>query len=94
MDLNASPELLDLIKSMMRTDPAQRVDIQTVHSHPVIRRVRSAMERMYSEAKAAGSSLFVASPLAGVPDTFLKDILGRRTTVPHYDDDVAMDLSP
>ena len=79
---------------MMRTDPAERVDIQTVHSHPVIRRVRLAMERVYSEAKATGSSLFVASPLASVPDTFLEEILGRRTTVPHYEDDVAMDLSP
>jgi len=65
-----------------------------VHSHHVIRRVRLAMERMYSEAKVTGSSLFAASPLASVPDTFLEEILGRRTIVPHYDDDDAMDLSP
>lgn len=79
---------------MMRTDPAERVDIQTVHSHRVIRRVRLAMERMYSEAATTGSSLFAASPLASVPGTFLEEILGRRTAVPHYDDDVMMDLSP
>jgi len=94
VDLGSSPELFDLIKSMMRTDPAERVDIQTVHSHRVIRRVRLAMERMYSEAKVTGASLFAASPLARVPGTFLEEILGRRTTVPHYDDDDTMDLSP
>jgi mitosis inhibitor protein kinase SWE1 len=52
------------------------------------------MERMYSEAAMTGSSLFAASPLASVPDTFLEEILGRRTAVRHYDDDVAMDLGP
>lgn len=93
MDLDASPELFELIKSMMRTDPVARVDIQTVHSHLIVSRVRQAMERMYAEAKATGSSLFAASPLASVSETFLEDILGRRITVPH-DDDIAMDLSP
>lgn len=93
MDLEGSPELFELIKTMMRTHPAERVDIQTVHSHPTVRRVRLAMERRYTEAKATGSSLFAASPLASVPDTFLDEILGRRATVPRYDD-VAMDLSP
>ena len=80
---------------MMRTDPAERVDIQTVHSHPVVRRVRLAMERIHSEAQATRKSLFAASPLASVPGAFLDEILGRcRVTVPRYDDDVAMDLSP
>lgn len=94
VDLDASPELFDLIKSMMRADPAARADIERVHSHPVICRARLAMERMHSEAKATGSSLFEASPLASVPDTFLEEIIGCRTTVPHCDDDVAMDLGP
>lgn len=93
MDLDGSPELFDLIKSMMMTDPAERIDIQTVHSHPTVRRVRLAMERIYSEAKATRSSLFVASPLASVPDTFLDEILGHRATVARYDD-AAMDLGP
>ncbi|KAF8441622.1 hypothetical protein L210DRAFT_3399167 [Boletus edulis BED1] len=93
VDLERSPELFDLIKSMMRTDPSERVIIQTVHSHHVIRRARLAMERMYSEAKTTDSSLFGASPLASVSGTFLEEILGRRSTVPYYDD-VAMDLSP
>lgn len=93
MDLDGSPELFELIKSMMRTHPAERVDVQTVHSHPIVCRVRLSMERMYSEAKGTGSSVFAASPLASVPDTFLDEILGRRTIVPRYDD-VVMDLSP
>ncbi|KAG9316277.1 hypothetical protein JVU11DRAFT_2307 [Chiua virens] len=93
VDLDGSPELFALIKSMMRTDPSERVDIQTVHSHPVVCRVRLALERMRAEARGTGSSLFTASPLASVPDTFLKEILGRRPTEPQYDDDVAMDLS-
>ena len=91
MDLDGSPELFDLIKSMMRTDPTERVDIQTVYSHRVIRRARLAMGRMYSEAKVTGSSQFAASPLASVPDTFLEEILGRRTII---DDDDPMDLGP
>ncbi|KAG8213596.1 hypothetical protein J3R82DRAFT_10265 [Butyriboletus roseoflavus] len=94
VDLVGSPELFELIKSMMRTDPAERADIQMVHSHPVVRRVRLAMERMYAEAKATGTSLFAASPLASVPGTLLDEILGRRATVARYNDDFAMDLSP
>ncbi|KIJ67624.1 hypothetical protein HYDPIDRAFT_174044 [Hydnomerulius pinastri MD-312] len=95
VDLDGSPELFDLIKSMMRTDPARRVDIQAVYTHPVIARARSAMERAYGEARATRSSLFVASPLAGVSETFLEEILGRRAVAPpHYLDDIAMDISP
>jgi mitosis inhibitor protein kinase SWE1 len=51
------------------------------------------MERTKAEASATGSSLFAASPLAGVSDTFLEEILDRRT-VARYPDDIAMDLSP
>jgi mitosis inhibitor protein kinase SWE1 len=76
---------------MMRTDPALRVDVRTICSHPVISRARSAMERTFADAKANGSSLFAASPLAGVPDTFLEEILGRPRFMP---DEGAMDLSP
>ncbi|KAF9232741.1 hypothetical protein BU15DRAFT_90586 [Melanogaster broomeanus] len=93
VDLDGSPELFDLIKSMMRTDPAQRVDIQAVYAHPITQRARLAMERTEAEANATGSSLFAASPLASVPDTFLEEILGRRTATARYQDDVAMDLS-
>ena len=77
---------------MMRTDPALRVDMQTICAHPVICRARSTMERTYAGAKADGSSPFAASPLAGVPDTFLETILGRPTVL--APDDGAMDLSP
>lgn len=77
MDLDGSPELFALIRSMMRTDPARRVDVQAVCAHAVVSRARAAMERTYEEAKRNGTSLFAASPLAGVSDTFLEEILGR-----------------
>ncbi|KAF9222710.1 hypothetical protein BS17DRAFT_708453 [Gyrodon lividus] len=93
VDLDGSPELFDLIKSMMRTDPAKRVDIQGVWGHPVVQRACSVMKRTEAVANATGSSLFAASPLAGVSDTFLAEILDHRVA-PRYQDDVAMDLSP
>lgn len=92
IDLDDSPELLALIKSMMKTDPAQRVDIRTICANPVISRARSEMERAFVQAKTSGSSLFAASPLAGVSDNFLDTILGRSTAF--NPDDGAMDLSP
>lgn len=77
MDLDGSPELFALIKSMMRTDPARRVNVQAVCEHAVVSRARATMERTYEEAKRNGTSLFAASPLAGVSNTFLAEILGR-----------------
>jgi mitosis inhibitor protein kinase SWE1 len=92
MDLDRSPELFALIKSMMRMDPARRIDVQTVCAHPVISRARAAMERTFEECKREGTSVFAASPLAGVPSTFLESILCRSVTTIHECD--AMDLSP
>jgi len=77
---------------MMKTDPAQRLDIRTICANPVISRARSEMERAFAQAKASGSSVFAASPLAGVSDDFLDTILGRSTVM--NADDGAMDLSP
>ncbi|KAG1735156.1 uncharacterized protein EDB91DRAFT_1145582 [Suillus paluster] len=91
MDLDGSPELFELIKSMMRTDPARRADVQAVCAHAVVKRARGAMERMYEEAKREGTSVFAASPLASVSNTFLEEILGRSTSMGDCD---AMDLSP
>ena len=91
VELADSPELFALIKSMMRTDPALRVDVQDVSAHPVIARARAAMERAFADAAASGASPFVASPLAGVTESFLAEILGRPT-MPF--DDAAMDVSP
>lgn len=79
-----SPELSNLIRSMMRADPTVRVDIRGVYHHPVISRARGAMQTVYEDAKAAGQSVFSASPLASVSEGFLDEILGHRP----------MDLSP
>ncbi|KAH7920791.1 hypothetical protein BV22DRAFT_1073421 [Leucogyrophana mollusca] len=94
VDLDGSPELFDLIKSMMRMDPARRVTIQAICAHPIISRAQTAMERTYTEAKTSGTPLFAASPLASVKDTFLEEILGRRTPCLRHPDDFSMDLSP
>lgn len=82
----------------MRTDPAMRVDINVVWSHPIVSRTRAAMESIREQALAAGSSvgpgaMFCASPLAAVPEGFLEDILGRSTGRVDHDYSDAMDLS-
>lgn len=73
-----SPELVDLIQNMMRTDPAKRLTVVEVCAHPVVWRAREEMERMEEELRRAGKSTWGASPLASVPDGFLERILGRE----------------
>ncbi|KDQ57786.1 hypothetical protein JAAARDRAFT_47622 [Jaapia argillacea MUCL 33604] len=90
VDLEDSPELFDLLKDMMRTDPILRVDVHAVWAHPVVSRARTLMDRMFVDAQLTGSPLFTSSPLASVPAGFLEDILGRRGQL----DDVEMDLGP
>jgi mitosis inhibitor protein kinase SWE1 len=77
VDLEDSPELLELIKNMMRTDPYLRLDVHAVCAHPIVTRTRVAMERIYMEAKANGSSVFAASPLGSVSESFLLEIICR-----------------
>ncbi|KAI0356125.1 hypothetical protein OH77DRAFT_1401291 [Trametes cingulata] len=73
VELDASPELWELLKSMMRAAPALRIGITLVDTHPVVVRARRAMERMRSQ----WGPVFGASPLGAVPEGFLDDILGR-----------------
>ncbi|KAL0068849.1 mitosis inhibitor protein kinase swe1 [Marasmius tenuissimus] len=75
VDLDESPELLLLIRGMMRTDPAQRLRIEEVWGHPVVARARRKMEEMYSMAMKNGTPVFAASPLASVSAGFLEEIL-------------------
>lgn len=76
-----SGQLIGLIKSMMRKDPARRPDIEAIWGHPVVARARGKMEEVLAGVRAGGESsaeaLFQASPLAGVEACFLSDILGR-----------------
>ncbi|GLB37561.1 putative protein tyrosine kinase [Lyophyllum shimeji] len=88
VDLDQSPELLDMIRQMMRTEPSLRMSIHAVWAHPVVSRARAIMERMYIAAKRDGTSLFAASPLGSVHKGFLEEILGRRTV-----ENGAMDVS-
>lgn len=87
VELDASPELWELLKSMMRAAPALRIGIALVDTHPVVVRARRAMERMRSQY----GSVFGASPLGAVPDGFLDEILGRGG-LGDDDDDWEMDL--
>nr|VWO98310.1 Map kinase [Ganoderma boninense] len=90
VELDVSPELWDLIKSMMRAAPALRIGIQLVDTHPVVIRARRAMERM----RAQHGAIFGASPLGAVPAGFLDEILARGPgTWDDDDDDWEMDLS-
>ncbi|OSD04065.1 hypothetical protein PYCCODRAFT_1365090 [Trametes coccinea BRFM310] len=73
VELDASPELWDLLKSMMRAAPALRIGISLVDTHPVVVRARRAMERM----RVQWGPVFGASPLGAVPEGFLDEILGR-----------------
>jgi len=87
VDLDESPELLYLIKQLMRTDPTLRINAQDIFDHPIVSRARAMMERTYNQAVKNGTPVFAASPLASVPDSFLIEILGRPPGL-------AMDTSP
>ena len=87
VQFEASSELWELLKSMMRAAPALRIGIALVDTHPVVVRARRAMERMRSQY----GSVFGASPLGAVSDGFLDEILGRGG-LGDDDDDWEMDL--
>ena len=83
-----SMELIELIKSMMRSDPSLRVDAGSISVHPVIVRARASMDNRRAELGPA----YPASALAGVPDGWLDEILGRNDFWDGHEDDEAMDL--
>lgn len=76
--MDDSPELFDLIRQMMRTEPSLRIDVHQIYSHPVVSRARANMERTYAAAKRHGTPVFAASPLASVSPGFLEEILDHR----------------
>jgi len=77
VDLEAdSPELVELIQSVMRTDPSKRLTMAQVCAHPVVRRAREKMEMLHDELRREGRSTWGASPLASVGSGFLDEILG------------------
>ncbi|CCM00272.1 uncharacterized protein FIBRA_02302 [Fibroporia radiculosa] len=68
-----SADLRQLLRSMMRTEPAQRAHIGLVATNPVVLRARAAMEGV----RAAEGDVFAASPLGAGGKEFLEDILHR-----------------
>ncbi|KAJ7594330.1 hypothetical protein C8J56DRAFT_926490 [Mycena floridula] len=77
VDLDQSPELLELIQQLMRKEPSHRPGIHMVYQHPVVGRARASMQRTFAAAQRDGSPVFTASPLAGVNYGFLEEILGH-----------------
>ena len=71
--VGVSHELVELIKHMMRSDPALRVEAGLVAAHPVVTRARALMETLREERGA----VFGASPLASVGEGWLEEILNR-----------------
>lgn len=70
-----SQALVDLIRQMMRNDPRLRFTSAEVYFYPPVSRARDQMDRMRSKLHAQGKSLWGASPLASVPEGFLREIL-------------------
>jgi mitosis inhibitor protein kinase SWE1 len=68
-----------MIRQMMRSDPSLRMSVHAICDHPVVSRAKAIMERVYTAAKKNGTSIFAASPLAGVHGGFLEEILEDRT---------------
>ena len=87
VDLDESPELLYLIKQLMRTDPALRINAKDTFDHPIVSRTQGMMEWTYNQAVKNGTPVFAASPMASVPASFLIEILGCLLGL-------AMDTSP
>ena len=85
-----STELVELLKSMLRTDPTLRVDVEHIYTHPVIMRARVSMEL----ARETLGASFQSSALAGAPEGWLESILGYSDEWNGHEDDEAMDLSP
>ena len=78
VNIDDSPELMHVIKEMMRTEPSLRMSAHAICSHPIVSRARMIMEKTYVAAKTFGTNMFAVSPLAGVEEGFLDEILGRR----------------
>ena len=75
VDLGGSPELLEMIIQIMRTDPSFCMSVHAIPDHPVVSRARAIMERVYIVAKRNRTSMIAASPLASVDEGFLEEIL-------------------
>ena len=85
-----STELVALVKSMLRTDPTLRVDVEHIYTHPVIMRARVSMEL----ARETLGANFQSSALASAPPGWLESILGYDDEWNGHEDDEAMDLCP
>lgn len=81
--ISLSPKLINLLKGMLRSEPSLRFNASQVARHSVVRNAREHMDQM----RITSGATFAASPLAGVSEGWLEDILGLE------DDDFFMDTS-
>lgn len=80
-----SPELIRLLKNMLRSEPSLRLTASQVADHPVVCLARDHMQ----QTRVASGATFAASPLASVPEGWLEDVLGLHMG----EDDTFMDTS-
>ncbi|KAK7692978.1 hypothetical protein QCA50_004619 [Cerrena zonata] len=69
--MGVSDELTELIKHMMQSDPALRIEAGLVVAHPIIVKARAHMEALRAER----GPVFGASPLSSVGEGWLEEIM-------------------
>lgn len=79
-----STELAELLKNMMRSDPARRIDAIGIYDHPIMTEVRLAMDRA-REARPG----FKGSALSGERDGWVDEIFERARS---WDEDESMEV--
>lgn len=79
-----SPELVDLIASMMRREAGRRPSMEAVCGHGCVARAGARMTRAVESARAAvaagtaeATDIFRASPFGSEGPAFLQEVLGR-----------------
>ena len=70
--IGLSSTLIVLLKGMLQSEPTLRYNASQVAGHSVVRRAREHMDQM----RITSGATFAASPLAGVPEGWLEDVLG------------------
>lgn len=79
-----STELAELLKNMMRSDPARRIDAVSIYDHPIMTQVRLAMDKARDERPG-----FKGSALSGEHDGWVDEIFERARS---WDEDESMEI--
>jgi mitosis inhibitor protein kinase SWE1 len=71
-----STVLVQMIRSLMRTDPTKRLTMEQVCGGSIVSRAREWMDAKRAEAIENGLSVMLGSPLAEEKEGFVREILG------------------